>query len=246
MSARSAARQLNIAHPLVKTPYVDEATLRLDLVSADRQVALIDGPCGTGKTTTVEWYADQSGQPAPVVMMPPTIRGADALRHIGRRVCGHEMTDGPVAMQEEVIEALTDSGGLLIVDEVQNLGAQGIAMLRYLHDRTRRHGRHAFSLVLVGYGVGKVIAKRPELASRVLSSLYFAPLRGGQLTDYLHQRDPRLAASVPAALVKLNSTYAGGLLRRWEHVLRAVDALHLEQVGPDQVPDILHLIGGQQ
>ena len=128
-------------------------------------------------------------------------------------------------MEEECASLLRDWPGLLIVDEVQNAGTPGIQTLRYLHDRSGC----TFALLLVGWQALRAIQEHPDLESRIIAKVGFTPLTGDTLIAFLHDSDPRYRATPTAVLRHINDVYAGGNLRHWNYLARALDALGIKE-----------------
>ena len=100
------------------------------------RIGLIDGPPGTGKTTFAQWAAERCGRPSAVAAMPENPAPNDFLRVsivavTGHNPSGHNKTE----MEAELVAALADWQGLLILDEIQNVGLRGL-------DRGSLHPRH--------------------------------------------------------------------------------------------------------
>jgi hypothetical protein len=204
---------------VVETPFLLEGIDTASTILETQAIGLFDGPVGTGKTTTAEWVASQQQAPTINLVMPPRPLKLTALRKIVRALSGDNYGSSGDALEDAAIELLKDWGGLLIVDEVQTIGGQGISELRYIHDVTRE----SFGLLLVGNGVEAAIRTQPALDDRVLVRARFQRLTGDDLLTVLHDLDPRLKRTATGILGRLDQRHCRGRLRDWSQILLLLD-----------------------
>lgn len=204
---------------VVETPFLLEGIDVASTVLATQAIGLFDGPVGTGKTTTAEWVASQQQAPTINLTMPPRPAKLTALRKIVRALSGDDYGVSGDALEDAAIDLLKDWGGLLIVDEVQTIGGQGISELRYIHDLTRE----SFGLLLVGNGVENAIRSQPALDDRVLVRARFQRLTGDDLIEVLHELDPRLKRTATGILARIDQRHCRGRLRNWSQILVLLD-----------------------
>ncbi|WP_236826143.1 MULTISPECIES: ATP-binding protein [unclassified Blastococcus] len=205
---------------VVTTPFLIEGVDTADTVLRNQAIGLFDGPVGTGKTTTAEWVASQQEVPTINLTMPPRPAKLTALRKIVRALSGDDFDASGDALEDAAIDLLRDWNGLLIVDEVQTIGGQGISELRYIHDVTRE----SFGLLLVGNGVETAIRTQPALDDRVLVRARFQRLTGDDLMTVLHDLDPRLKRTAAGILARLDQRHCRGRLRDWSQILLLLDS----------------------
>ena len=204
---------------VVETPFLLEGIDTAHTVLINQAIGLFDGPVGTGKTTTAEWVASQQQAPTINLVMPPRPAKLTALRKIVRALSGDNYDASGDALEDAAIDLLTDWEGLLIVDEVQTIGGQGISELRYIHDVTRE----SFGLLLVGNGVEAAIRTQPALDDRVLVRARFQRLAGEDLITVLHDLDPRLKRTATGIIGRLDQRHCRGRLRDWSQILLLLD-----------------------
>ncbi|MCA0146659.1 ATP-binding protein [Blastococcus sp. LR1] len=107
-------------------------------------------------------------------------------------------------------------GGVLIIDELQNTQENALQELVWLYEETD----HAFGLAVVGTGVLDAAKKRPQLHSRIMGAVTFAPLHGEELITAVQHLDDRFAATPKRVLAQHNEAACAGLLRRWVQTVR--------------------------
>lgn len=226
---------------IVETRTLTAAYATSRLLLKTNRIAFFDGPPGTGKTTAATVIAEKADRP--VAMMTMSFRPAhlDVLRHTMKALTGLSGSGTKSQMEDELTHILTDWGGLLIVDEVQNCGTAGIQTLRYLHDRTGC----SFALLLVGWQALDTIRAYPDLQSRVISEVMFTPISGRELFNYIHASHEILAATPREVLSFIDSRYGQGILRNWRNVAETMAATGITALETtEQAREILGLLSG--
>ncbi len=142
------------------------------------------------------------------------------LRHTTLAITGQLGTGSRVEMQNDLVKLLKQWQGVLIIDELQNTKAVGLQELVWLYEETG----HAFGLVIVGTGVLAAAELYPQLASRIMGAVGFEPLYGDALIIAVQHLDQRLAATRVSLLAQHDQTACAGLLRRWVHTVRWLNA----------------------
>lgn len=177
-------------------------------------IAAIYGPPGTGKSRAVDhfiqrhpamddrpWYwLQMSYKPAPREL---TARILAELGGRPGRATQYELT-------ETVLEHLTGSGAVLVIDEAHHLKGDGLQTLRYLHDRRGQ----SFSLVLIGSTVNAALSEAGELRSRVSGRVEFAPLEGRELLEMIKTVGPS-AYLTETQLLEIDGKFGHGNFRNW-------------------------------
>ena len=228
--------RLELDHPLVKTPSFRAAQSCMNTILKRNRIGLLDGPPGTGKTTFAQWAAERCGRPSAVAAMPENPAPNDFLRVsivavTGHNPSGHNKTE----MEAELIAALADWQGLLILDEIQNVGLRGLTEARYIHDMTRPR----FSMLLVGWGAGKTVRENEPLSDRIRQRRYFKPLEGEDLFTTIRAIDERLDRVSDNVLRYADDRYAKGILRRWVALIETLQDWEVDKASKTDLTDAI-------
>jgi hypothetical protein len=209
-----------------------------DLVAAGA-TGVVHGPAGTGKTYAVEAALERlrditAPDPAttelgdPAVACPrrvtevvtctlafpsrPTMRlVADELV---RALTGSTVprSRNRFYLTAALIELLSGSPRLLIIDEAQRLTSDCIELLRHLHD----HPETRFALLYVGGdGCWEVLSREPMLASRVFRRLPFKKLERASIPALMRSYHEIYAGVADELLWEVEDAYGKGTLRNW-------------------------------
>lgn len=199
----------------------------------------MEGDPGTGKTTTARYFAEKTNRPCAIATMPFRPAPLDLLRlvhhavHASRppsRINRYDLT-------QDLVEHLRVWQGVLVVDELQNTGANAMQDLVYLYEEAE----HAFALVLVGSTVLTAVNAHPQLATRIMGSTTFLPLAGDELLQTVRDMDPRLARTPAAVLLEHDARACKGVLRRWVKTIDWLDEAKIHD--SEAVPNaVLHAI----
>jgi DNA transposition AAA+ family ATPase len=111
-----------------------------------------------------------------------------------------------------LIELLTGTPRLLVIDEAQRLNGDCIELIRHLHD----HPDTRFALLYVGGdGCWEVLSREPMLRSRVFRRLPFKPIRRQEIAALIAGFHPIYTGVTEELLLDIDDTYAHGTLRDW-------------------------------
>jgi DNA transposition AAA+ family ATPase len=177
---------------------------------------LIDGAVGVGKTFATRSVLRETESPVYWTDMTSTPKGKETTAKVFTAITGrrptrnmteHELTD-------ETVDALNGLEAVLVIDEAQNMTANSLRALRYLHDRPST----CLLLILVGPGVMEAVRRVPEVDSRVSRRAIIQALRGKNGIALLREWHPVFANTDEAVLISL-AEYARGNLRSWAHIL---------------------------
>lgn len=119
---------------IIQTRAVTLITQALFVAARDRDMVVITGPAGAGKTTTLQSYA--KGNSSSILIEADHGYTAMALFV---ELCDHLSlpTKGTLhELLQRVVEKLKDSGRLIIVDEAEHLPYRALELLRRVHDKS--------------------------------------------------------------------------------------------------------------
>ena len=167
MVTREARKRTRVAVPREpKFQQTPTASAMLDVLEAAHtlpDMAVIAGSAGIGKTTTAKWYQRRAANVWLVTMEPSYSTMGSVLSAIAEAV-GISPTNSTARTSDLIRRRLVGTGGLLIVDEAQNLSAAAIDQIRTFHDRAE------IGIALVG---NETVAAR---FGRDRLSMEYAPL----------------------------------------------------------------------
>lgn len=142
----------------VNTPTAQKMLQMLRLAHLERENALLYAQAGMGKTTTIKHYAQQYPD---VILIEADVTDTPAvvLKTIAKKI-GTPTTGTLHDIKEGILEKLSYSGRMIIVDEAEQLSIKSLEILRRLHDKA------GIGLVLVGMPrlLVNLMGKRGELA----------------------------------------------------------------------------------
>lgn len=151
---------------LAETSVYKEVQAVLDYVHSQRDIGVIYGPAGIGKTTALRAF--QEVTPLTVyITANQTTSGSKALLEEILYQLGRPESGTPRRMMRTIVEVLRDSGRMVIIDEAQHLSYRALETLRALYDQCN------IGLILAGnesiYGnmTGRASAPFAQLYSRV-------------------------------------------------------------------------------
>lgn len=204
--------------PTIATPgFRKTQTVAADAVEL-REIALIAGDPGLGKTFAVHHFVTHQPLPWLWLDMPPKPTPKEVVVRLLRAAAGACDSRPPVyELADELCAVLAEEPRVIVIDEAQNLDRDGLHQVRYLHDRVDAD----WGLLFVG-GVGceKVLASDPQLDDRIAGRVGFRPMSGAALFEALDAYSPFFAQADRQLLLRVDETYAHGVFRRWARVLQ--------------------------
>ena len=230
--ARHLAGLTDVAE--VRTDTFQLAQVQLARVVRTGGIAAVSGRPGCGKTFSVDYFMRHhpamDGRVWHWLDMPPKPTTKEVtlrlLRGLGARF---NPRDSEYVLTEDLVPLLAGSGMVVVIDEAQNLRAEGLQQLRYLHDRCRPLSPDdppGWALILVGSTVDRALAGAAELASRVSTWVEFTRLEDQQLIVALRAWSPLLADLPPDVLLRIDARHGRGNWRNWAQFLAAYTDLH--------------------
>jgi DNA transposition AAA+ family ATPase len=185
---------------------------------ARQAMGAIYGPAGNGKTFAVRnALAAVANREVVAVDCQVRMTYKGLVELLLESVTGgvrHEGNRGQ--LERELIRELRKRPRVLCVDEAQRLTAEGIEILRSLHDDDETE----LTLLLVGGNTcWTVLSSQPMLRSRIHRPVEFRPLRESKVLKLIPKMHPLLTESDPDVLRFVNSAFARGNLRNWANFL---------------------------
>lgn len=214
----------------VPTPAFQKAQLGLAATVAVNDIAAIYGPPGSGKTHAVRHFIDHdpamAGRTSHWLQMAYRPSPKELAVRLTREFGANPGRRPQYELTDFIVEHLTGSNRIIVIDEAHHLPSSGLQYLRYLKDR----GGPTWTLVLVGSDIDRALKSAGELRSRVSAAVEFGPLTGAGLLTALHHLHPALAALDNQTLRDIDDKFPRGNFRDWVHFTR--HATRLAAGGP--------------
>ena len=135
----------------VETPTAIRIMGALSYAQALPDIAVVYGGPGTGKTCTARQYASAGMHVWVATMTPATSGVVPALEEVCAAL-GMPAANGAAPLHRAIVQRVTGTGGLLVVDEAQHLIPAALDQLRSVHDAS---------------GVGLALLGSRELHTRI-------------------------------------------------------------------------------
>ncbi|MCG8470534.1 MAG: AAA family ATPase [Desulfobacterales bacterium] len=117
------------------TPTAQKISAALSYAQMAHDVTVIFGGAGVGKTETCKKYASSNPNVWHVTMTPSTAVVGACLERVALKL-GLHISGRAAKIEMAIMERLTGTDGLLIIDEAQHLNVRSLEALRSLHDAT--------------------------------------------------------------------------------------------------------------
>jgi hypothetical protein len=232
----------------VATPDVQRVEEVVDFLVELREIGAVLGSAGVGKTFAADVSAAHSGLPVVTLDMPPRPAPKEVTVRLLREVQGFaDTSSSEYELTEELVEILAAEPRVIVIDEAQNLTAEGLNKIRYLHDRPDAD----WALLLVGgQDCGRALHSQKQLESRVARWVTLEPLQGDILITALRAYHQLFAFTSSELLIKIDQVFGRGTWRHWARFLQ--EALRLQaRTGYDVLDHrfaaaVIHQIGQAQ
>ncbi len=173
------------------------------------------GAAGTGKSFAVDYFIEHADAPNVWLDLPGPPKGKELAIRLLEKLGAECDRSAPIyALVDDLTDALADFPGIMVVNEAQNSGREGLELLRYCHERPDAR----WTLVVIGCGLEKVVGTSRELVSRFNRAVEFHPLTTDEIVPLLQQYHPLFAATDPSLLVAWDERLHG-VLREWAKYL---------------------------
>tara|TARA_B100000678_G_scaffold280628_1_gene277528 strand:+ start:5488 stop:6450 length:963 start_codon:yes stop_codon:yes gene_type:complete len=120
----------------VETPTSNLIWQHLSFAHHLKDMTMISGGPGLGKTITINRYAGRYPQVEVVTMSSATKSAQNAIMTVAKTLGCSETRRDIVSLTNQVTDKLRNTDSMLIVDEAQFLSDDGIEILRSIHDDT--------------------------------------------------------------------------------------------------------------
>ncbi|MCD4532507.1 hypothetical protein LRP67_00175 [Nocardioides sp. cx-169] len=200
------------------TPSVRDVALTADFVVPRREVMLVHGALGTGRTTAVTAHLKSQPMPWHQVDLPPSQNAIKINTWLYRQVA--TKVDLPLRdLQDDLVEALSEQDRIVVVRHAERLTNEAAGQLQWLH----AHPDTRFAMVLIGdESVGSAVQRDPLLAHAVTGTVQVKPLTDRVLLRVLQGLHPLFLNADPPLLSAIDAQVCHGNLGRWIKLLDRV------------------------
>lgn len=127
------ASRIEISGEVVQTKALVHITAALDSAARDEDMIVVTGPSGAGKTTTLKLYARQHTA-AILIEADPGYTSVALFAELCDKL-GLPAKGSLHDLLQRVVEKLSGSGRLIIIDEAEQLPYRALEMIRRVHDK---------------------------------------------------------------------------------------------------------------
>lgn len=132
---RAAGSAMPLAPGFVMTPTAQRVLGALSYAQMAGDIAITYGGAGLGKTTACKHYRESSPNVWIATMKPSTSGVVTCLQKIAEAL-NLDAGGGASAIASRICKRVSDTHGLLVLDEAQHLSVQALDEVRALHDET--------------------------------------------------------------------------------------------------------------
>lgn len=201
----------------VSLPFHTDLEEAVEEMTAVSGMVIVDGPSGSGKTYGTQRACAATGVSTVTLRLGPRPGTAKVVRAIFAQLTGTAPPRMADTTERQVEELLAEQSRILVVDEAQKLGRDGVDQLVHLLE----HPQAQFTLVLVGARLLQRLADHEEFLGRAGRTVLFQRLRDDALVEYLTAYHPLLARTAPDLLRHIDNRRFRGNLRRWAQFTHA-------------------------
>lgn len=227
---RESSRRTRKNVPIVDIANLKRITNAVSIAHEERDIALITGPAGVGKTTALRRYVDQNPHGSLLIEVDESMSKPAIIKELAERL-GLDRKTPHTELVRLVAHTLSERDLVVIIDEADYLSDGSLELMRrVVNDK----GRSA--LVLVGlqrlvFRIKNLKNDHQQLASRVGVLVEVEPLTQVDGEAIIKEAWPKLEKDVIKALLKK----AGGSVRS---LTKLIDRSHRTAIANGlQTPD---------
>lgn len=162
---REARRLERVEIPTAEITALEQIRKAVTIAQDDRDIAVIVGEAGTGKTTALRWYQDES-RSALLIEVDPSYTKNVLIGEIAR-VVGVDQKGGMTTVIGRIVEALRERDSVLIIDEADYLSDSCLELVRRIINDKAHTGVVLVGLPRLEYKLRNLRHDHEQLASRV-------------------------------------------------------------------------------
>lgn len=213
----------------VLTDKVRMVKVHADRINPLREILLVSGKQGLGKTFALRHYLDTTEIPYVLLALTDGATGKEVLSRLYTLLTNHTLRAEAWVLRDELRDILAEQQRIVVIDECANLSTGALNTLRSLHDEDTAN----FSLYFCGTAAEQITSRIPALGDRIGGHVAFQPYGQKQMFEHLQAYHPLFAQTPAPVLQYLFKDYAGGRFRRWARILQvALPLLDRRGQGP--------------
>ena len=162
---REDRRLARVDIPTAETSTMEQVRRAITIAQDEADIAVIIGDAGSGKTTALRQYVNESHS-ALLIEVDPSFSKVTLINEIARAL-GVEDKGGMNAVVERVIEALKDRDTVLIIDEADYLSDSSLELVRRVIKDKAKTGVVLVGLPRLEYKIRNLRNDHEQLASRI-------------------------------------------------------------------------------
>lgn len=198
----------------------------------NNEIAVVFGAAGLGKTFAVDHTIRSATMECLWVQVGPSPSPKEVTSRLLHTITGKWPKGPQYELTDHLVELLVDEPRIVVIDEAQHFGKQGLEQIRFLHDKA--DGR--FPLILIGgKSLHKVIRSNAQLADRVGGWVRFETIGGPNLHSILDAYHPVFRNTQRQLLDAIDREYGRGVFRKWARVLKECLPLVEASDSPDRI-----------
>jgi DNA transposition AAA+ family ATPase len=162
---REARRATRLEVPLAETSVTDQIRKAIAIAQDERDIAVIVGEAGTGKSTAIRQYAAESHS-AIIVEVDPNFSRTVLITEIAHAI-GVDQKGSSAAIIARIVEALKERDAVLIIDEADYLSDASLELVRRIINDKAQTGVVLVGLPRLEYKLRNLRNDHEQLTSRV-------------------------------------------------------------------------------
>lgn len=176
--ARESRRRAHKSIPVAQTETIVRITNALVIAHEEKDIAVIVGDAGTGKTTAVKQYAEANPHGVVLIEGDKSMTAFALIQEIGEAI-GEDRKGGFTDLVKRVCRALRDRDVLVVIDEADYINDGALELARRVVNDKGQSGLVLVGLPRLVFRLRNLKNDHQQLASRVGVLLHIDGLKKG-------------------------------------------------------------------
>ena len=204
--ARQAQARERKRVPVVETEDLRRVANAVQIAHAEKDIALIIGDAGAGKSTAAAWYAQNNGKAAVLVNVFSGMSRRALVQEIARQLSLDTARVPADALIRNVSGALSERDTVVIIDEADYLKADALEFTRRLVHDLGRSGLVLIGLPRLRYQIQNLRNDHRQLESRIGVYLPLAGLTRADAGAIAEAVWPKIGRKIVDAVYAVSKT----------------------------------------